>query len=94
MILLIVPVFEITRWIRVARDVNEGQAERVAAYLAPLPSLLQDTFYHTLVLLGFSLFAVFFSLRALDAKGVRKYIGILVLGVATLIATWLVFTLM
>lgn len=61
-VLLILPVSEIARWIRVSGSVKGGQTERVAAYMAPVPAAFQDPFAHTLGLLGLCVAAVFFEL--------------------------------
>jgi len=92
--LLVIPVFEITRWIRVATEVQGGQAARVAAYMAPLPAALQDTTLHTFILLGLSLAAVAVSFRGLDLEGAARSVSLTLLTFSSLLSGWLLFTMM
>ena len=93
-VLLILPVSEIARWIRVSGSVKGGQTERVAAYMAPIPEAFQDPFAHTLSLLGLCVAAVFLSYLVRNSKGMTKAISGIVFGIATLLSAWLVFSLM
>jgi len=93
-VLLVVPVFEIGRWIRIASNVSGGQAERVVAYLAPLPAVLQNTSLVTVVQIGFCLAAVAISFKGLDLKGLPCLVSLGELGVSALLLAWLLFSLM
>ena len=92
--LLVIPVIEIARWIRVAKEIPEGHEARVAAYLAPLPAFVQSATLITFILLGFSLAAVAVSFRGLDLEGAARTVSLSLLTIAALLSGWLLFTLM
>jgi len=91
---LVIPVFEIYRWIKISIEVSGGHAERVAAYLAPLPDFLHDTTLKTFILIGFCLAAASVSFRGIDMKGLPRFLCLLQLVIASVLTAWLMFTLM
>jgi len=92
--LLFIPVFEIIRWIEVAGRVKGGQSEKVAAYLAPYPEFLQSATISTLILFVLSIAAVAVSFRGIDMSGLSRFVCLIELGIGSVLAAWLLFTLM
>lgn len=91
---LVVPVFETVRWIRVAKTVTAGQAERVAAYMAPLPDMLQSTGLHTAFLIVLCMGAIIACASGLETRGLPRILVKTLLVISSVLAGWFLFSLM
>lgn len=89
------PFYLIAIWISVIQSNPDSQLARVNEFLSFFPSILQDTFYLTVIAIFCCTIAFVCSLQVLksDAKWLR-ITAYLIMGLASMLALWFLFTLM
>ena len=93
-LLLLIPVYLLTRWIRISSAADSHEAA-VAEFGSNLPHVLQDPLASTLFAFGCATAGAAVGAVALVRLSEwRRWVGAAILGVGGLLASWFVWTLL